>query len=200
MIDAANSADPNRIAVDGDLLPAELVYGLRMSARLAALRPGASEHLRIAARAQHLERWTLPRASYPMDRPGYLRWRNEQKRRHAARISELMTEAGYDPADCARVAGLVQKRDLRSDPEAQTLEDVACLVFIEHYLAGFAAGRDPAHLADIVAKTWRKMSEEGHAAALPLAGRLPPGLREIVTDGVRIASGAPDAIPPLPPG
>ena len=33
--------------------------------RLAAFRPDAPEPLKIAARAQHIERWTVPRTSYP---------------------------------------------------------------------------------------------------------------------------------------
>jgi hypothetical protein len=153
-----------------------------MTARLTSFRPDAPEHLRIAARAQHLERWRLPRTEYPMDRPGYLRWRNEQKRRHGARVAELMQEAGYCEADRERVAGLVRKEGLKRDPEAQALEDVACLVFIEHYLADFAAGRDREHLADIIAKTWRKMSEDGRQAALALP--LLPEIAAIVRDGV----------------
>ncbi|MEE8140552.1 MAG: DUF4202 family protein [Alphaproteobacteria bacterium] len=50
--------------VRGAPRPAELLYGQRMSARLAVFCPAASEHLRIAARAQHLERWKLPRPQF----------------------------------------------------------------------------------------------------------------------------------------
>lgn len=179
LIDAANARDPNGIEVDGETRPAELVYGERMSARLAAFLPGAGEHLQIACRAQHLERWTLPRASYPMDLTGYHRWRNEQKRRHAARVRELMLEAGYDEADCARVEGLVRKKDLKRDPEAQALEDVACLVFLQYYAADFAVGREEDHLVEIVRKTWNKMSPAGQEAALALD--LPEGVSALVS-------------------
>ncbi|MGQ7790846.1 DUF4202 domain-containing protein [Faunimonas sp. B44] len=192
LIDASNAADPNTIVVDGALCPAELAYGRRMAERLAAFRPDASELLRIAARAQHLERWRLPRSAYPMDRAGYLRWRNEQKRRHAARVAELMRSAGYADEDCARVQDLVEKRNLKRDADAQALEDVACLVFVEHYMAGFAAGRDPDHVAGIVAKTWRKMSAEGRAAAAGLAGALPPDMAAVVSEGARRAAEGPD--------
>ncbi len=179
LIDAANGQDPNGIEVAGQTRPAELVYGQRMSARLADFLPEAGEHLQIACRAQHLERWTLPRKSYPMDLTGYHRWRNEQKRRHGARVRELMGEAGYSEEDCARVESLVRKKDLKRDPEAQALEDVACLVFLEHYAADFAAGRDEDHLVEIVRKTWNKMSPAGQEAALAL--KLHDGVAALVS-------------------
>lgn len=181
-IDSSNATDPNAIETAAGMRPAALVYGERMTARLGRFRPDASEHLQIAARAQHLERWRLPRSDYPMDRAGYLRWRNEQKRRHAARVAELMQEAGYEVADRERVASLVRKERLKRDPEAQALEDVACLVFLQHYLAEFAQGRDREHLADIIAKTWRKMSDAGRQAALALP--IPAEIAEIVHQGV----------------
>jgi Domain of unknown function (DUF4202) len=57
-IDAANSADPTLVQAEGRLVPAELLYGERMSAALAEFMPDASEALTIAARGQHIERWT----------------------------------------------------------------------------------------------------------------------------------------------
>ncbi len=157
-----------------------------MSARLAIFCQAASEHLRIATRAQHLERWKLPRSAYPMGKPGYFRWRNEQKRRHGARVSELMDEAGYDHDDRVRVESLVRKEQLKRDREAKTLEDTACLVFMEHYMAGFAATKDDADMVGIITKTWRKMSDTGHAAALELT--FPPELGALVEAGVRLAA------------
>ena len=69
---------------------------------------------------------------------------------------------------------------------AQALEDTACLVFMEHYMAGFAATKDDADMIDIIAKTWRKMSDAGHAAALALT--FPPELAALVDKGVRLAA------------
>ena len=179
LIDQANGQDPNSVTIEGAARPAELVYGERMSERLGQFLPEAGEHLRIACRAQHLERWTLPRSSYPMDTAGYHRWRNEQKRRHGARVQELMLEAGYGEEDCSRVESLVRKKDMKRDPEAQALEDVACLVFLEHYAADFAAGRDEDHLVEIVRKTWNKMSPAGQEAALAL--KLHDGVAALVS-------------------
>jgi hypothetical protein len=177
-IDAANAADPE-IAMDGGTAhPAALLYGRRMSAELVGFCPDASEHLRIAARGQHIERWKLARASYPEGREGYLTWRRDQGRYHADRVAGLMREAGYGPDACGHVARIIRKEGIKRDTEVQALEDVACLVFLRWYAAGFAEGRDPEHIYRIVAKTARKMSAEGRAfaARLDLPGELVPAL------------------------
>ena len=168
-IDAANALDPNKIEVDGRSQPAELVYGRRMSETLARMAPHASEHLRIAARGQHIERWTSPRASYPAGRVGYLKWRKDLQGFHARRIGDIMTAAGYDAGDVERVGALVRKERLKSDPDAQMIEDVACVVFLEHYLGDFLAKTDEDKLAGILVKTWNKMSPLGRAEARKLA-------------------------------
>jgi hypothetical protein len=162
LIDAANAADPTR--EDGQ--PAARLYGERMTAELTRLFPAASEVLQIAARGQHVERWLLPRSDYPAGKAGYLDWRREQARRHAARVGGVMAEAGYPPADCDRVGVLLRKDGLKRDPEVQALEDVICFTFLRWYFAAFAAARDPAEVADIVVKTARKMSAEGRARVL----------------------------------
>ncbi len=161
-IDAANARDLNREAGE----PAELVYGRRMSEALAAFAPGASEALQIAVRGQHLERWLTPRRDFPDGRSGYLAWRNAAKRRHAERVAEIMGACGYDAPTIARAGALVRKEQLRSDAEAQTLEDVACIVFLRHYAASFAAKHPEAKVLDILVKTQRKMSAPARATAL----------------------------------
>ncbi len=177
-IDAANGQDPNRIEFEGAVHPAELVYGQRMSRTLLRLYPEASEHLRIAARGQHIERWTSPRGSFPQGREGYLRWRNELKRTHARRVGEIMTGAGYPAEDVAHVESLIRKHRLKRDPEAQALEDVVCVVFLEDYFADFAVKHEDAKVIDILRKTWPKMSPHGHEAALRL--NLPAKARTLV--------------------
>ena len=179
LIDDANSRDPNMSAdTDGKRLPSALLYGRRMSACLQAFDADASEELRIACRAQHLERWLLPRADYPQTKAGYFAWRNEQKKRHAERVSELMERAGYDHAACERVATLVRKEGIKRDAESQTLEDIACLVFLQNHAVEFADGRDEEQIIDILRKTLRKMSAKGRDAALDQP--LHPGLRAAI--------------------
>jgi len=168
-IDAANARDSNHIQIEGRPEPAALIYGQRMSAMLARVSPDASEHLRIAARGQHIERWTSPRKTYPEGRIGYLAWRNDLKEFHARRVGEIMGSAGYDAGDIARVRSLLRKERLKSDAEAQMLEDVACLVFLENYLGDFMEQADEQKLTGILTKTWKKMSPIGHEHALKLA-------------------------------
>lgn len=173
-IDAANGADPNMEEDGANKQPAALLYGQRMSAELVRFCPGASEHLRIAVRGQHIERWKMPRASYPEGREGYLAWRRDLGRYHADRVAGLMREAGYAEADADRVARMIRKEGIKRDPETQTLEDVACLVFMRWYFSGFAPGHDPEKVFHIVARTARKMSAGGRAEAARMG--LPPEL------------------------
>jgi hypothetical protein len=159
-IDEASARDPEGKAVR---------YGERMSATLARLDPGAGELLRIAVRAQHLERWRIPRSARPEGRAGYLAWRRELAKLHADRAAEILREVGYREDEIARVGELLQKKKLATDPEAQTLEDCACLVFLEHELDAFAEGRDDEQVIAIIGKTWTKMSERARDAALALS-------------------------------
>lgn len=161
-IDAANARDPADEAGE----PAELVYGRRMSEALAEFAPDASEPLRIAVRGQHVERWLSPRRAFPEGRAGYFAWRNAAKKLHAERLGQIIAACGYDEAVIARVGALVRKEQLRSDAEAQTLEDVACLVFLRYYAANFAAQHAGEKVVDILLKTQRKMSPRGRAAGL----------------------------------
>jgi len=167
-IDAANAADPASEVIGGEERPAALLYSERMTGWLARIEPEASDELCIAVRAQHIERWTMPRNGFPMNREGYLRWRSELAKYHATRAGEIMVAAGYDADAISRVDTLIRKRGIKRDPEVQTLEDVACLVFLENYFADFSAQHDEEKIVSIVAKTWAKMSERGHAAALTI--------------------------------
>jgi hypothetical protein len=180
--DAANGEDPNRVSIDGRARPKELVYAERMTAMLARFAPEAPETVRLAARCQHIERWKMPRSDYPMDRIGYLQWRKRANQFHARVADDILRDAGYDDATIARVATLLRKESLKSDPEAQTLEDVVDLVFLESYLADFvAAHRDYStdKLVDILRKTAKKMSARGRAAAVSLIA-IPADLAPLV--------------------
>ncbi len=182
-LDALHAEDPAKVELDGDSVAEELLYARRMSDALARLVSAPSEALELAVRAQHLCRWRLPRASYPEGRAGYHAWRRESERQHAAFAASSLSEAGYDPPTITRVMDLIEKKDRARDPEAQALEDAACLVFLEHHLDAFAAsqraeGKDEAQLAEIVKKTWRKMSPRARELALELP--LSVGTRAIV--------------------
>jgi hypothetical protein len=168
LIDEANRQDPNLERWEGQDYPKEYLYSLRMSAWLTRLDPEADEARRLAARAQHIRRWMLPRDRYPMTREGYLRWRTELYDFHAKETAEILARAGYGEEAIGRVGAMLRKRGLKRNPDTQMIEDVACLVFLEHYFLPFAAGQDEAKLIDIVQKTWKKMSAPAREAALNL--------------------------------
>jgi hypothetical protein len=168
--DALNAADPHG---------KEVAYARRMTQWLEKLQPDASEPLQLAARGQHLMRWKIPRDTFPKDRAGYLRWRTTLYDFHADRAAEVLRDVGYDHATIARVRSLVRKENLKGDPEAQLLEDVICLVFLENYLADFAKDHDEEKLVRILRKTWKKMSPRGHEAAMGL--QLGSRERELIT-------------------
>lgn len=166
--DDANRADPNLVDFAGEKVPKELLYARQMTGWLIRLASDASEALRLAVRAQHIRRWESARTGYRGGRAGYLKWRSDLSRFHARVAGEILESVGYDAKTIARVQALLRKARLKRDPEAQTLEDVACLVFLENYFADFSKDHDPAKVVDILRKTWAKMSPSGHAAALEL--------------------------------
>jgi hypothetical protein len=163
--DEANSEDPNREIVDGVSHSKELLYAQRLTAWLDRFAPEASEALRLAARSQHIRRWTIPRDHYPMDRRGYLEWRTTLAKFHADTAATILREVGYGETTIQRVRSLLRKEGLKRDPEVQCLEDVICLVFLESYCADFAGQHDAAKTIGILRKTWSKMSSRGREVA-----------------------------------
>lgn len=184
-IDAANADDPRKTTVDGIARPYEIVYAERMTERLAAMYPDASEILRIAARAQHIRRWDIPRDRYPEGRNGYNDWRKACREHHGKVISQIMAQHGYSQDGVDRVVMLIKKEQLKKDRESQALENVVDVVFVEHYIDDFLAKYshyDEDKVIDIVGKTLRKMSPKGHAAALALD--LPEAKRALIMKAV----------------
>ena len=180
--DAANADDPTTEVFEGVVYPKELLYAQRMTAWLDKLVPEASEALRLAVRCQHIQRWSIPRHTYPMDRHGYLRWRTTLAKFHADTAAAILRDVGYDDATIPRVQTLLRKERLKRDPEVQCLEDVICLVFLESYFAAFATQHDTMKVLDIVRKTWQKMSPRGHEVALTLP--MSPEARQLVAQAL----------------
>ncbi|NNE76802.1 MAG: DUF4202 domain-containing protein [Pricia sp.] len=166
--DEANGKDPNTEEYLGREYPKELLYAIRMTEKLNDFAPDASEALRLTARCQHICRWKIPRESYEMNRVGYLKWRQDLKKFHAEKAKTILEEVGYDEETKDKVAFLLEKKQLKKNQDTQTLEDVICLVFLEYYFEDFADEHPEDKIIDILQKTWRKMSEEGHEAALRL--------------------------------
>ena len=166
--DEENSRDPNSETVAGVSHPRELLYAQWLTDWVLKLSPHASEELRLAARCQHLCRWKIPRDSYPMTRPGYLKWRADLKRFHAERAGEILREIGYPDATIGRVQDLNLKKNFPTDPQSCILEDALCLVFLEHQLADLAAKTSEDKVITALQKSWKKMTPAAHAEALKL--------------------------------
>jgi len=187
LIDAANSEDPNIESSEGKDWPKELLYSHRMSDMIERYAPEADDAMKIAVRAQHIQRWKSPRSDYPMDRKGYHQWRTRLYTFHADTVAALLVKAGYDNDFIERVKLAVSKKSLKTNPDTQMLEDVIGLVFIEHYMLEFAGKHpeyDEAKWIDIIRKTWRKMSERAHQFALGGNITLPEPLVPLIQKAV----------------
>lgn len=190
--DAMHAADPNLEPSGSAQEPRELLYARRMTAMLERFAPDAPETVRLAARCQHIRRWEIPRASYPQTPEGYRAWRTRLLDHHAVICAAVMRDCGYDEATIAGVASLVRKERLKRNPDAQLLEDIVGLVFLEHYLADFVAQHrqyEESKLLDILQKTFRKMSPRGVGAVSGLI-RLPPELADFVAKAASAAGAA----------
>lgn len=168
LIDKANSEDINTYEVAGIQYPKELLYSQRMTRKLLQFKPDASKALQIAARAQHICRWKIPRDEYPMDRVGYLKWRETLKKMHADLTSEILNKVGYDDQFDDRIRKIILKKLIKKNEESQALEDTICLVFLDYYFEEFAEKHPDEKVIDILQKTWVKMSEAGQIEALKL--------------------------------
>ena len=187
LIDAANSADPNQVTADGKEWPKELLYSKRMSDMLERYKTDADDAMKLAIRAQHIERWKSPRNAYPMDRIGYLKWRKDLYKIQANTAAKLLLEAGYGDEEVDRVRNSVAKKNIKGNPDTQLLEDVTDLVFMEHYMLEFV-GKHPDYTeekwVEIIQKTWNKMSSNAHEFALSGAIKLPETLEPLVHKAV----------------
>ena len=166
--DEENARDPNQETAGGVPCPRELLYATRLTEWVLKLCPDSSEPLRLAARCQHICRWEIPRASYPMDRAGYLKWRADLKIFHAQKAGEILQEIGYDEKTIRRVQELNLKKDFPNDPEGRVLEDALCLVFLEFQFADLAAKTTEDKTVNALKKSWQKMTESARAEALKL--------------------------------
>ncbi len=170
-IDRANAADPNIVDVRGQRVALALVHGQLATEWIQRLVDDPDEPLLLAARAHHLRRWELPRDSYPAGRAGYLRWRRDQKARHAIDVAAILEPCGYDASEIERVQHLIRRESVDG---TQAVEDAACLVFIETQLADFAERTEHDLTMSVIRKTARKMSADG----LALVGGIPLGETE----------------------
>jgi hypothetical protein len=168
LFDAYNQADPELLRVDEQSVPAEYYYAQQLYLWVKKLNPEASDAVLLASRAQHIGRWEIPRNTYEAGKVGYLKWRKDLSKFHADKAGELLLKAGYENAVIERVQHIIQKKNLRNDPEVQLIENALCLVFLEFQYENFLLKHDDKKLIGIIQKTWAKMTDPGRAAALEL--------------------------------
>ncbi len=160
-VDEVNRNDPN---VDTQTQqPRALRQGRLASIWLTRLDDAPSPELEAAVRAHHLRRWEVLRSDYPEGRAGYLKWRRDNKVHQASSLAAIMKDLGWPPPSVERTTELLNRTRLRTDPETQHLEDVACLVFLETELQAMIARLERGHMARVAQKTADKMSPEAVA-------------------------------------
>ena len=187
LLDAANNEDPNQETVDDKVWPKELLYAHRMSDMLERYAPDADDAMKLAIRAQHIQRWKSPRDAYPMDRIGYLKWRKDLYKFHAQTAADLLKQAGYGEEVTDRVMQAVSKKNISNNPDTMLVEDVAGLVFIEHYMQAFVdkhSDYDEEKWLDIIRKTWKKMTDRAHQFSLSGGIILPEPLVPLIQKAV----------------
>jgi hypothetical protein len=168
LFDAYNKQDPNTVLWNGITYPSEYFYAIKLYDWVLKLQPAAEEKLLLASRSQHIGRWVIPRDSYPAGKTGYLNWRSDLAKFHATKAGEIMMEAGYDETLVSEVQRIILKQKIKLDAEVQLMENALCLVFLEFQFDGFIKKHSEEKLIHILRKTWKKMSETGHKAALEL--------------------------------
>jgi hypothetical protein len=185
LMDAANNEDPNKETDStGKEVPKELLYSHRMLDMIQRYLPDADDVAKLSVAAQHIQRWKSPRSDYPMNRKGYHLWRTRLYTFHADIAGKLLEEVGYDEAFIGRVTQAISKKNLRTNPDTQILEDVAALTFLEHYMMAFYQKFDTQYdedkWIDIILRTWKKMSEKAQNFALTGNIQLPEELVPLI--------------------
>jgi hypothetical protein len=187
--DSIHQEDPKKIGIGGEDIPWSLHYHQRLTHWVRQLNPDASEALLLAARCQHIRRWKIPRDGYPMNKSGYQQWRKTLAKFHAEEAGRVLLEIGYKKETLDRLAELLQKFQLKRDPEVQLFEDAICLVFLENEFSEFSKKHDEEKLITILEKTWKKMSSPGHQFALELLRHLPEEPQALLRKAVGTGNG-----------
>jgi len=187
LIDAANSEDPNKEISEAKTWPKERLYSHRMSNMLERFAPDVDDEMKLAISAQHIQRWKSPRDAYSMDKKGYYQWRTQLYQFHADTVCALMKQAGYADEQLERVNQAVAKKSLKTSSDTQLVEDIAALVFIEHYMQAFVDNHpeyDEAKWLSIILRTWNKMSDAGKKFALSGQLKLPEPLVPLIEKAI----------------
>lgn len=168
LFDDYNKQGPEQLVWNGQSFPAEFFYAVELYNWVRKIEPGANEFLLLASRSQHIGRWEIPRSDYPEGRTGYLKWRSDLGKFHAAKAGEILESVGYTTEEIERVQQIIQKQRLKLDADVQVIENALCLVFLEFQYDDLIRKLSEEKMINVLRKTWKKMSKAGHDAALKL--------------------------------
>lgn len=163
LINSVHNQDPNSEIIDGIDIKAELLYSNRMLAVLEKVAPNASFELKLVAQCQHMSRWSIPRATFSMDKKGYYQWRAAIMEHQLSVTSSVLKQAEINEQSIEIIVDALKSKADKSNINASIIEDTACLTFIKWYLVPFAGQFDPEKAKIILQKTAAKMSERGLA-------------------------------------
>lgn len=168
LFDQYNKLAPEQVVWKGESYPSEYFYAVELYNWVKKIQPDANEYLLLASRSQHIGRWEIPRSDYPEGRTGYLKWRSDLGKFHAVKAGEILKTVGYSPEEVERVQQIIQKQRLKLDADVQVIENALCLVFLEFQYDDLIRKLSEEKMVNVLRKTWKKMSKEGHDAALQL--------------------------------
>ncbi|HTF82383.1 MAG TPA: DUF4202 domain-containing protein [Cytophagales bacterium] len=166
--DAYNGTDPHVLVWNQVSYPQELFLALQLHTWVLKLNSAPSEPLLLASRCQHIGRWEVPRHAYPEGRVGYLSWRRNLAELHALKAKSILQEVGYTPDVISMVEHIILKRNIKKDPDVQTIENALCLVFLEFQYEDFHTRHEGDKVINIIKKSLLKMDTEGREFALTL--------------------------------
>jgi hypothetical protein len=161
LIDKVHNQDPTSDTIDGVKIKAELLYSNRMLSVLEKVAPDASLELKLAAKCQHISRWSIPRATFSMDKKGYYQWRAAIMEHQLSVTTSVLKQAEINDQRIEIIVDALKNKADKTNLNASIIEDTACLTFIKWYLVPFAGQFDAVKAKIILQKTAGKMSERG---------------------------------------
>jgi hypothetical protein len=161
LIDSVHYQDPSTETIDGVEIKAELLYSNRMLAVLEKVAPDASFELKLAAKCQHISRWSIPRATFPVGKKGYYDWRAAIMAHQLNVSTSVLKQAEINDQSIEIIVDVLKNKADKTNQNASIIEDTACLTFIKWYLVPFTGQFDAAKAKIILQKTAGKMSERG---------------------------------------
>lgn len=182
-IDEYNQKDPKREIFEEVLLPTETVYAIRVTRWVKRLIDSPSYELLVAARGAHIGRWEIPRTRYPAGLKGYYEWKIYLLKFHAEKVIAILENHKIAPEKIKKITGIIMRKNLKENSDAQALEDAVCLVFLEIQLLPLMAKSTEEKVINAIQKTWQKMSANGQKMALTL--NLPEKAKEVINKALQ---------------